>query len=129
MFEGCTGPWRSMSVYFFMKPSSFLQHISVPVCKAQLIGVWYENRRDAPNPIIFLIIRQYYWRTEAPCANSNGGLNTKKSAKYYWCTMLGQDCLLAEGDIGAPIYWRTDPPYANSTVLAHRTPCSITNNR
>jgi hypothetical protein len=28
--------------------------------------------------------------------------------------MLGQDCLLAEGDIGAPIYWRTDPPCANS---------------
>jgi hypothetical protein len=24
--------------------------------------------------------------------------------------MLGQDCLLAEGDIGAPIYWRTEAP-------------------
>ncbi len=29
MFEGCTRPWRSMSVYFFMKPPSFLQRISV----------------------------------------------------------------------------------------------------
>jgi hypothetical protein len=24
--------------------------------------------------------------------------------------MLGQDCLLAEGDIVAPIYWRTEAP-------------------
>jgi hypothetical protein len=24
--------------------------------------------------------------------------------------MLGQVCLLAEGDIGAPIYWRTEAP-------------------
>jgi hypothetical protein len=30
--------------------------------------------------------------------------------KYYWRTMLGQDCLLAEGEIGAPIYWRTEAP-------------------
>jgi hypothetical protein len=28
--------------------------------------------------------------------------------------MLGQNCLLAEGDIGAPIYWRTDPPCTSS---------------
>jgi hypothetical protein len=33
-----TGPWRSMSVYFLMLPSSFLQRISVSVCRAQLIG-------------------------------------------------------------------------------------------
>ena len=26
--------------------------------------------------------------------------------------MPGQHCLLAEGDIGAPIYWRTDAPRA-----------------
>ena len=31
----------------------------------------------------------------------------KKSAKYYWLNMLGLHYLLAEGDIGAPIYWRT----------------------
>jgi hypothetical protein len=30
-----------------------------------------------------------------------------------------QHCLLAEGDIGAPIYWRTDAPPA--TLLAHRS--------
>jgi hypothetical protein len=29
VFEGCTNPWRSMSVYLFKKLSSFLQHISV----------------------------------------------------------------------------------------------------
>jgi len=49
-----------------------------PVCKAQLIGDWYENRQGARNTIILLIIRQYYWRTDVPCANSNGGPNTKK---------------------------------------------------
>ena len=27
----------------------------------------------------------------------------KKSVKHNWLTMLGQHCLLAEGDIGAPI--------------------------
>jgi hypothetical protein len=50
----------------------------VDVCKAQLIGDWHENRRGAPNTIIFLIIRQYYWRTDAPGAKSNGGQITKK---------------------------------------------------
>ncbi len=28
---------------------------------------------------------------------------TKKSVKHNWLTKLGQHCLLAEGDIGAPI--------------------------
>ncbi len=76
-----------------------------PVCKAQLIDNWYENRRGARNTVIFLIIRQYYGRTDTPCANSNGGPNTKKN---YWRTVPGQHCLLAEGYIGAPIYWRTE---------------------
>jgi hypothetical protein len=49
-----------------------------PVCKAQLIGDWYENRRGAPNTIIFLVFRQYYWRTDAPCANWSGGPKKKK---------------------------------------------------
>jgi hypothetical protein len=54
---------------FFMKPSSFLQHIST---------------------IILLIIRQYYWRTDVPCANSNGGPNTKKKllAHCVWSGLL-----------------------------------------
>ena len=30
--------------------------------------------------------------------------------KNYRLTVSGKDCLLAEGDIGAPIYWRNDPP-------------------
>jgi hypothetical protein len=30
--------------------------------------------------------------------------------KNYWRTVPGQHCLLAEVDIGAPIYWRTDAP-------------------
>jgi hypothetical protein len=54
----------------------FCNILPCPVCKAQLIGDWYENRRGALNPIIFLIIR--YCRIEAPCANSNGG-HKKKS--------------------------------------------------
>ncbi len=30
--------------------------------------------------------------------------------KNYWRTVSDQHCLLAEGDIGAPIYWRSDAP-------------------
>jgi hypothetical protein len=30
----------------------------------------------------------------------------------YWRNVSGQHCLLAEGDIGAPIYWRSDAPRA-----------------
>ncbi len=48
-----------------------------PVCKAKLIGDWFENRRGARNTIIFLIIRLSYWRTDAPCANRKGGPNKK----------------------------------------------------
>ena len=60
-----------------------------PVCKAELIGDWYENRRGAPNTIIFLIFRQYYWRTEAPCANRSGGPKKKKKLLAYhaWSTL------------------------------------------
>ena len=32
--------------------------------------------------------------------------------KNYWRIVSGQHCLLAEGDIGAPIYWRSDAPRA-----------------
>jgi hypothetical protein len=37
----------------------FLNVFPFPVCKAQLLGDWYEYRRGAPNTIIFLIIRQH----------------------------------------------------------------------
>ncbi len=111
--------------FFFIKASSFLQRISFPVCKAQLIGAWYENRWGARNTIIFLILRQYYVRTDAPWANSNGGPNLKKkSAKHYWLTMLGKHCLLAERDICASIYWRTDAPRA-TTIGAPMPPAPI----
>jgi hypothetical protein len=86
-----------------------------PVCKAQLIGDWYENRQGDRNTIILLIMRQYYWRTDAPCANSNGGPNTKKN---YWRTVPGQHCLLADGDIGAPLTIGA-PIHLASIVLAH----------
>jgi hypothetical protein len=56
---------------------SFCNVFPFPICKAELIGDWYENRRGATNTIIFLIFRQYYWRTEAPCANRSGGPNKK----------------------------------------------------
>ncbi len=32
--------------------------------------------------------------------------------KDYWRPVSGQHCLLAERDIGAPIYWRTNAPRA-----------------
>jgi hypothetical protein len=126
-FEGCTGP--SMSIIFFMKLSCFLCNIfPFPACKAQLIGEWYENRRGAPNPIIFLIIRQYYWRTEAPCANRNGGQNTKKNPR----NIIAAPCLVRIA------YWRRGtslrqyigaPIHPAPIVLAHYSPCFITNNR
>jgi hypothetical protein len=37
----------------------FLNIFLLPVCRAQLIGDWYENRRGALNIIIFLVFRQY----------------------------------------------------------------------
>ena len=76
--------------------------------------------------IIYLTIRQYYWRTDAPCANRNGGPNTKKNPR----NIIGSPCLvriayLRRGTsvpqyIGAPIH-------PAPIVLAHRGPCSIIN--
>jgi hypothetical protein len=96
-----------------------------PVCKTQLIGNWYENWRGAPNTIIFLIIRQHYWRTDATCANSKGGLNSKKNPR----NIIGAPCLVriaywqrgtsVRQYIGAPIH-------PALIVLAHQCPCSIT---
>ena len=56
----------------------FLNIFPFPVCKAQLIGDWYENKRGAPSTIILLIIRQYIGAPMYPCANRSGGPNTKK---------------------------------------------------
>jgi hypothetical protein len=78
-----------------------------PVAKAQLIGNWYENRQGAPNTIILLIFRQYYLRTNAPCANRSGGPNTKKKLLAH-CAWL--ELPIGAGDIGAPINWRTEAP-------------------
>jgi len=38
------------------------------------------------------------------------GVADQTRKKFYWPTVPGHHCLLAEGDIGAPIYWRTDAP-------------------
>jgi hypothetical protein len=53
------GPWRSMSVSFFLLFIIF----PFPVCKAYLIGDWLENRRGALNCLvrlffIFFSVRQ-----------------------------------------------------------------------
>jgi hypothetical protein len=107
-----------MSVYFYWACRLFFTVFPFPVYKAQLIGDWLENRRGAPNTIILLIIRQYYWRTEAPCANSNGGPNKKKKllAHYVWSTSPigggGHRCASIQ-------YWRTDVPCA--ITIADRT--------
>jgi len=81
-------------------------------------------RRTEHNPLTYNlpILR----RTDVPCVNSNGVPNTKK---IYWRTVSGKHCLLAEGDISAPIYWRTDAPRAitiggpmvSHLLLAERT--------
>jgi hypothetical protein len=44
LFEDGFRPWRSMSVYFLMLPSYFLEVFPFPVCNAQLIGDCHENR-------------------------------------------------------------------------------------
>ncbi len=41
------GPWRSLSVYCLMF-TVFFNVFRFPLCKAQLIGDWYENRHGAP---------------------------------------------------------------------------------
>jgi hypothetical protein len=59
-------------------------------------------------------------------ANTNGepmhpapiGMADRTRKKNYWLTVLREHCLLAEGNIGAPIYWRTEATNG-STVLAH----------
>ncbi len=108
---------------FFWTRSLLCNVFPFPVCKAQLIGDWYENRRGAPNTIIFLIIRQYYWRTDSPRANSNGGPNTKKNPR----NRIGSPCLVRVA------YWRRGtsvrqyigaPIHPAPVVIG---PCSITN--
>ncbi len=87
-----------------------------PVCKAQLIGNWYENRRGAPITIIFLIFCQFYWRTDAPCANRSGGPNKKKKilAHCVWSALPigggGHWCanILADRCPPCHYYWLTE---------------------
>ncbi len=39
---------------------------------------------------------------------------------FNWRTVPGHHCLLAEGDIGAPIYWRTDTPCTPTLLVLER---------
>ncbi len=112
--------------FFLWSRRLFCNVFPFPVCKAQLIGDWYENRRGARNTIIFFIIRQYYWRPDAPCANSNGGPNTKKIretllAHHAWSGLRRGRGTSVRQYIGAPIH-------PAPIVLAHQhTRCA--NNR
>jgi hypothetical protein len=98
------GDW---CLFFLWSRRLFCKVFPFPVCRAQFIGDWYENRRGAQSTIIFLTIRQYYWRTDAPCANSNGGPNTKKNPGNIIWILLAHSVWSAlpigGGDIGAPI--------------------------
>ncbi len=91
---------------FLWSSCLFCNIFPFPVCKAQLIGDWYENRWGARNTIIFLIMRQYYWRTDG-FTSPIGWQNSSVRLSYFQANRL-----LAEGDIGAPINWRTDAPRA-----------------
>jgi hypothetical protein len=51
------------------------------------------------------------------------GVAARTGIKYYWRTVPGQQCLLAEGDISAPIYWRTEAPL-RQYIGAPRPPCA-----
>ncbi len=64
------------------------------------MGDWLENRWGAPNTVIFLILRQYYWRTDAPCANRSGGPNRKKKSAKQNLNIIGAQCLVSIA------YWR-----------------------
>jgi hypothetical protein len=95
LFEDGFRPWRSMSVYCLMLPSSFLPF---PLCIAQLIGDWYENRRGAPKCSVrfFLFC--------PPIGDFYG---------TFYLTSLSIFCVRcaisnSAGGICAPIYWRTD---------------------
>jgi hypothetical protein len=50
----------------------------------------------------------------APMHPAPIGVANRTRKNTYWRTVPGQLCLLAEGDIRAPIYWRTDATRANS---------------
>jgi hypothetical protein len=141
------GPWRSTSVCFLMLPCLFFNKLPFPFCKAQLIGDLHENRQGAPNRTILLLIRQYYLRFDAYCANSNGGLNTKKFGKHNVKILLAHSvwsALPIDGEVHqsanilahrctlAPKlkYWRTHDPCTNSIgepmhpaplLMVHRT--------
>jgi hypothetical protein len=72
----------------------FLDVFPFPVCKAQLLGDWYEYRRGAPNIIIFLIIRQYIGALMYPAPIVMADRTQKK--------IIGSLCLVSIA------YWRTD---------------------
>jgi len=114
------------SFYFLMGPCLFCNVFPFPVGWAQLKGDWYENRQGAPNTIIFLIFRQYYWCTDAPCANRSGRLIRKKIllAHCAWSALPigggGHRCanILAHRGPPTPIYWHSDVPCANSISIS-----------
>jgi hypothetical protein len=106
----------------------------LPVGKTQLKGNWYENRRGASSTIILLIIRQYYWRTDAPCANRSGGPNTKNIllAHFAWSALPigrgGHRCanILAHRCTLRYYYWRTNSPCTPTLqVLERDTPSNF----
>jgi hypothetical protein len=53
------------------------------------------------------------------------GVADRTGKKFYWRTVPGHHCLLAEGYIGAPIYWRTEAPL-RQYIGAPRPPCTPT---
>ncbi|MFN9909604.1 MAG: hypothetical protein ACK56F_26385, partial [bacterium] len=61
-----------------------------------------------------LLIIRYYWCTDAPCANRSGGPNTKN--------FLLAHCAWSPLPIGGG-------GHRCANILAHRSPCSFTNNR
>ena len=75
--------------------------------------------RGAPNTIIFFIFRQYYWRTDAPCANRNGGPKKKKKLLAHWAWSVlpigggGHRCANILAD-------RTQKMYRNVSILSRQ---------
>ncbi len=80
--------------------------------------------------VIFLILRQYIGARKHP-APIGVAVRTgrKKSAKHYWHTVSGQHCLLAEGDIGAPIFTRLTVRCASPIFIPIAYYLSFTNRK
>ncbi len=85
----------------------FFNVFPFPLCKAQLLGDWYENRRGAPKcSVSFFLFCP-------PIGDLYGTFYlTSLSIFCIWCAISN-----GAGGICAPIYWRTDVSLRQQAML------------